>query len=69
MSVFSKAGAGLLIIIVKAILQHYNIAVPDGSVELAFDNLFDLIGWFLLIWGQLDRKDLFFGVFRRGDNS
>lgn len=61
----SKAGIGAIIILLEAGLKFLNVEVPEGSVANAIEGIVGFIGLILLVWGQLDRKDLKGGIIRR----
>lgn len=62
----SKAGLGsALVVILNAVFPIIGIEVPEGSVAATMEAIGQVIGFGLLIWGQIDRKDLIGGIVRR----
>lgn len=65
MNKVSIAGAGLVVLLIEMTLRILNITVPDGSVSDAMNGLITVVGFVLLVWGQLRRKDLHFGIIHK----
>lgn len=62
----SKAGIGIAIIsVLKVIFPLFGIDVPEESWASVAEAIGTIIGFVLMIYGQLDRKDLVAGVVRR----
>jgi hypothetical protein len=62
----SKAGLGVVIItILNLIFPLVGIDVPEGSTGAFVENIGNALGFVLLVWGQVARKDLIGGVVRR----
>ena len=61
----SKAGVGLVILVLTEVLSFLNISVDLGTIEAGVNGIFAFAAFILLVWGQLDRKDLKFGLFRK----
>lgn len=60
----SLAGSGILALVVAEVLRWGGID-NIGDPASAFDGLLTFIGWVALIYGQLRRKDLTIGFFRK----
>lgn len=60
----SKAGAGATIFII-AFLNVFGYQVPEELVENAVAGGIAVIGLLVWIWGQIDREDLKWGIFRK----
>ena len=64
-SVLSKSGVGLYVLIIQIVLDAIGIQAPEGTVTAVVDSLVTLVSFALLVWGQLDRKDLTAGIIRK----
>lgn len=62
----SKAGVGAVVILVESLLRFIGVDFPEGSVSEAINGLVVFGGLVLLVVGQLQRKDLKYGLFRKG---
>lgn len=58
-------GSGLLILIILFILGQFGILATDTQLVQYLSDIAVIAGWLFTIWGQLRRKDLSFGLFRR----
>lgn len=62
----SKAGLGVTIVtVLQFLFPLFGIDVPEGSITGAVEAFATLAGFVLMVWGQIDRKDLRLGLFRR----
>jgi|JI8StandDraft_1071087.scaffolds.fasta_scaffold00207_37 uncharacterized membrane protein len=61
----SKAGSGTVVLLLGAVLQMFGIEYSSEQLEIAINGFMAFVGFALLVWGQLDRKDLKFGLFRK----
>lgn len=62
----SKAGVGLWITILTLIIQMFGLDISDQQVIEVVHAAAQVVGFVLLVWGQLDRTDLtFFGLMRK----
>lgn len=61
----SKAGAGTAVLLIGAVLNLFGIEHNSAELEVAINGLMAFAGFALLIWGQLDRKDLKWGLLRK----
>ena len=60
------AGTGVAIVtILEVLFPIFGIELPEGSIEAGVFGFGAGIGWLLLIWGQVRRRDLKFGIFRK----
>ncbi len=64
MTPISLAGSGAIITVIEFALRYTNVDLPDGSVAALVNGVVTVGGIVLLIWGQLRRKDLKYGLFR-----
>ena len=62
----SMAGTGVVITLIESVLKLFGIDFPDGSVGQAVNGAVAILGLVLLVVGQLRRKDLNMGFFRKG---
>jgi len=58
-------GVGGLITVFFAVLKLFGIEVPDEAAPKVVEAVATLVGIALLIWGQLRRSDLDYGIFRK----
>ena len=66
MKTLSKAGTGAsIVLIINAIFPLVGIEVPEGSLENTLESLLNVFGFIMLVWGQIDRSDLKFGLIRK----
>ena len=62
----SKTGLGaMIVLIINAVFPLVGIEVPEGSVESTIEAVLNVVGFVLLVWGQLSRKDLVAGLVRK----
>ena len=62
----SKAGLGIaLIAVLKVIFPFFGIEVPEESLVQAVEAVGVVLGFILMVYGQLDRKDLTMGIYRK----
>lgn len=62
----SKAGLGAtLVTLLNFVFPLIGVEVPEGSTTAFVENLGNILGFVLLVWGQIDRKDLRMGLFRQ----
>lgn len=61
----SMAGSGLIITLIETILKLTGVEFPDGSVSAGINGIIAFVGLILLVWGQVRRKDLKFGLIRK----
>lgn len=59
------AGVGSVITLIEAILPFLNVTVNQGEVGEAINGIVSFVGFILLVWGQIRRKDLIAGIVRR----
>lgn len=62
---YSMTGVGLVITLIETILSLLGVQFEAGSVTAAVNGLAVSVGFILLVWGQLRRKDLSFGLKRK----
>lgn len=60
----SMTGTGLAIIAVEYLLTAMNISFEAGSVAAFVNGIVTVVGFVWIVWGQLRRKDLSWGMFR-----
>lgn len=61
----SMAGTGSAIVLLEGLLRFLGVEFPEGSVAQAVNGFLAFLGFALLVWGQLRRKDLKFGLLRK----
>jgi len=61
----SRAGAGLYTFVLVLVARWFGIDLDEGDATEIITSSITLISFILLIWGQLARKDLMFGLFRK----
>mgnify|MGYP001571767529 FL=1 len=61
----SMVGTGLIIVLIELVLKLFGVELPEGSVAKTVNDLVSGIGGILVIWGQLRRQDLRWGLFRK----
>jgi hypothetical protein len=64
LSKFSKAGSGITLFLIS-IFSIIGFDIPDLLVENAVQGVMAILGLALAVWGQLDRTDLKWGLFRK----
>lgn len=65
-STLSRAGLGAAVVtILNVVFPLLGVEVPEGSVAATAEAVGQVIGFVLLVWGQLGRKDLDYGVVRK----
>lgn len=58
-------GTGAFIALVEAALNFFGISIGDGVVAQAINGLLTFLSLLFVVWGQLRRKDLTFGILRK----
>ncbi len=61
----SKTSIGAIVMLIQALLNVLNIQVADEHIQGAVEAVFVLGGFVLILVGQLQRKDLKFGLLRK----
>lgn len=61
----SKAGVGAAMLVLEQVMFLFGFSLPEGTITNATDAIWTLVGFATLVWGQLDRKDLKYGIVRR----
>jgi len=61
----SMTGVGLVVVLVETLAKLFGFEFPEGSVAEAINGAVSFVGFVLLVVGQLRRKDLRLGLFRR----
>jgi hypothetical protein len=62
----SKAGVGMYATMIVALLHLIGVDVDEGMITEAVLAFATLISFGIWVYGQFDRKDLKFGLFRDG---
>lgn len=65
MNTISFAGTGTYILTLEVIAYMFGLELPEGSVAGAVNAIVVVGAFVLLVWGQLRRKDLHLGLFRK----
>lgn len=61
----SKAGVGMYVTGIMLVFNFFGIDVDEGVVTEVVLSIITLVSFALWVWGQLDRKDLEGGLFRK----
>lgn len=61
----SMTGTGIVVYIIGLVLFHSGINFDAGQLEGAVQGAFTLGGFLMMIWGQVSRKDLSWGFWRK----
>lgn len=61
----SATGTGAIITLTEALLRAFGVEFPEGSVASAINGIAAAVGLGLIIWGQINRKDLKAGIVRK----
>jgi hypothetical protein len=61
----SKAGIGMYVTITMLIVNFFGIPIGEEMVVEAITAIITLIGIATWVWGQVDREDLTYGIFRK----
>lgn len=62
----SKAGLGVTIVtVLNFVFPMIGVEVPEGSTAAFIESMGNVLGFILLVYGQIDRKDLNMGLFRK----
>ena len=65
MSKISMTGSGAIIVVIEALLRVFGIEVPEGSTLAAINASLEVLGYVLMVWGQVRRPDLKMGLVRK----
>lgn len=65
MDTMSKTAVGGIITGLFAILQFYGVVLPEGTDASLLEAIWLVGGLVVLVWGQLSRKDLKYGLIRK----
>lgn len=60
----SKNGIGLAILLIEALLSSIGIEFDEGSIAKVVEGVVVLTGFLLMIWNQLDRRDVHWFIFK-----
>lgn len=61
----SMTGTGLVITLIQTLLTLFGFEFETDSLAAGINGLVAFFGFIFLIWGQLRRKDLSFGLIRK----
>ncbi len=61
----SLTGVGAIVTIVELVLHMLGITVPEGTVSAAINGFVSILGLVALVWGQVRRPDLKYGLIRK----
>lgn len=61
----SRTGVGMAVFTITGILSLFGFDVEEGQVTEAVISVLNLASFVLMIWGQVDRKDLVWGLWRK----
>ena len=60
----SMTGVGAIVTLIEALLRVFEVEIAEGSVSAGVNGLVSFVGLVLMVWGQVRRKDLKFGLLR-----
>jgi len=60
----SKTGIGVIVSVVFMALQYFGVGFPTGTEANFAEAVTVIVGIVMLVWGQMSRKDLKYGLFR-----
>lgn len=60
----SMTGSGIAIALVEYLLTVMNVKFEAGSVASFVNSIIVAVSFIFVVWGQMRRKDLSFGLFR-----
>ena len=61
----SKAGIGLVVFLLNEVFVALGWTIDFGVIEAGMNGLVALVALVVIVWGQVDRKDLEFGLLRK----
>ena len=61
----SIAGVGAIITVIETALRFIGVDFPEGSVASGINGLVAFGGLVLIVYGQMRRKDLKYGILRQ----
>ena len=61
----SKAGIGGIVTAFMLLCSYFGIIFPEGTDDSLIEAVGTIAGLGLLLWGQMARKDLKFGLLRK----
>ena len=61
----SKAGLAIIGLLLSELLSMLGVQIDAGTIEGGVNGLFTFVSLGLLIWGQVDRPDLRWGLLRK----
>lgn len=61
----SMAGAGAVITLIETVLRLLGVDFPEGSVAAAVNGIVAAAGLVFIVWGQIRRSDLHWGIVRK----
>ena len=61
----SMAGSGLVVSVLVFGAKFLGLDLDEGTITEGVANILAAVGFVLLVWGQLRRKDLNWGLFRK----
>lgn len=65
MTKYSVGGVGMYAVIIVGLFQMIGIDADEGQITEALLAIATLISFATWVWGQLSRKDLDWGLFRK----
>ncbi len=61
----SRTGVGMLVFILTSLASLLGLDVDNGQITEASVGLLNFVSLILMLWGQFDRKDLKWGIWRK----
>lgn len=68
MNIFSSVsmtGTGVAIYALMTVLAYFGVSLSEGDVAKVVEQALSVFSFVLMVYGQLRRKDLNYGVFRK----
>ena len=61
----SLAGLGIIVTILVFATKYFNLDIDEGQITEGIQAIAQAVGFIMVIWGQVRRKDLKFGLIRK----
>jgi uncharacterized membrane protein len=62
---FSLTGVSLLVYFISMLISRWGVIVPDETLLAAINGLVAFFSFVGIVWGQLRRKDVEFGIYKK----
>lgn len=64
-STVSMTGVGAIVSVIEMVAKFAGLDFPEGTIGAGVNSFVGAVGFILMIWGQLKRKDLKLGLLRK----